>query len=356
MSGAIKVAYPFLFFLFLEMRKPQSPFSLNSVRKAIALLLLYCAISFDAKSQNIISNTFIKNYCQFKLDTTIKVVVLYNNNFYCLKSNNQVFLFNPEKNEINTFYKDNSKNIGLENLYLVDDTLVGESRYKTFYFDIKDQKWLPHRRWHNDFRGYPIYEDNRYLVSSTCSGEWGGTIYFNDKKTKEVYEAQCTCAVNVIYQKHKYNVTASLSHMSGFTNIFNIENPLKLKLHDNNIEPRGYLKGQKLIYIGDNESKSKKGTDQLVDSIGTETLLSFEYKSKIYYIVGNNKGASLDSIQNRKLVTIENLTDLNIYCDYPLNRRCSGKEIYTFKNDQKTGFISVSDSLLTIYSFDWKHQ
>jgi hypothetical protein len=318
--------------------------------KGFILALLCLFLSLQAISQNIVSRSFIKGYHNFKSDTTLEAVVLFKNNFYCLKSSSQIFVINTSKNQVDYSYKDNSKEVKLESLYLVNDSLIGVSRFNTYYLETKNHKWIFLKERRKAYPGDPIFEDNEYIVTSTCSGEWGGTIYFLNKKTKRIYKSACTCAVTVLKKNNKYNVTASLAHMSGFTNIFEVKNPTLMELHHKDINRK------KIGYVGDNESRSQKGTNQIIDSIGVETLASFKYNSKIYYLVEKRGLVYLDSIKNRKLVVIEDLTDLNIQSSYPVNRYCSGKSIYTYKNDKNTGFVLIGDGLLTIYSFDWKHK
>ncbi|MDB5132854.1 MAG: hypothetical protein JWR02_2603 [Mucilaginibacter sp.] len=301
-------------------------------------------------SQNIASQSFIKGYHRFKSDTTFEAVVLFKNNFYCLESNSQVLVINTSKNQVDYSYKDNSKEVKLESLYLVNDSLIGVSRFNTYYLEPKNHKWIFLKERRKAYPGYPIFEDDEYFITSTCSGEWGGTIYFLNKKTKKIYKSACTCAVNVIKENNKYNVTASLAHMSGFTNIFEVENPMLLVRHHEDINRK------KIGYVGDNESRSKKGTNQIIDSVGVETLASFKYNSKIYYLVEKHGAVYLDYINNKKLTVVDDLTNLNIQGNYPVNRYCSGKSIYTYKNDKNTGFVLIGDGLLTFYSFDWRHK
>jgi|SRR6185437_2775154 len=305
-------------------------------------------LNLSAKAQNILPPTLKKKVNYYKSDTTIEVVVLFKGNYYCLKSNNQVFVINGADNKIDSSHKDNSKKIRLESLYLINDTLIGLNKKSTFYLNERNKQWTLLKK---GLFIPPIYEDDSYIVTSTCSGEWGGSVYFRSRKTNKLYECAAQCAVNVIKTENGYNITASIAHGMGFTNIFEIKNPLDLKPYN-----RDYLKAKKIIYVGDDESKSLTGTHPLVDSAWIIALTSFKYHSTIYYLTGNHRTASLDSIQNNKLVRIEDLTKLDVQCLYPVNRNCSGHQIYTFKNDQNTGFISIKNNLLTIYSFDWKHK
>lgn len=42
-----------------------------------------------------------------------------------------------------------------------------------------------------------FYEDEQYLVTRSCSGEWGGTVKFKNKKTGIEYSCEVTCPVSV---------------------------------------------------------------------------------------------------------------------------------------------------------------
>jgi hypothetical protein len=70
-----------------------------------------------------------------------------------------------------------------------------------------------------------FFEDDAYTVTRTCSGEWGGTIRFTDKKTKIEYSCESICPVSVSKNDGAYIVTSSLAHLSGSTEIITIEDP-----------------------------------------------------------------------------------------------------------------------------------
>lgn len=319
--------------------------------KRCMILFGLAFISLVARSQQ----SFVKEHHQFKADTTIEVTVLFKKSFYCLMSNGQVFVINSGSDTIDTTYHDNSKSIGLTDVHLVNDTLFGNNRNGTFYLDIKTHSWAAVKSAHGVYPGYLVFEDDKYSVTSTCSGEWGGTIYFHDKKTKKTYEHTCTCTVSVLKQNNEYNVTASLAHMAGFTHIFRISDPTHLKRHSRKSpKARFYSHGKKFIYAGDDESNSKKGSTQLVDSVGITALASSIDDSKIYYLVGDYRSAHIDTIQNNKLVRVEDITNLRIQSDDSIGRYCSGRRVYTFKNSNATGFYLFEDGRLTVYISDLK--
>src|ERR1700743_3736632 len=90
------------------------------------LLIIY---SFTSKAQV----SFIKEFHNYKSDTSILVAVPFHNNFYCLKYNGQVITINEKTNEEDLNYHDNSKNIALSSIYLKSDTLFGTNKTDTYY-------------------------------------------------------------------------------------------------------------------------------------------------------------------------------------------------------------------------------
>src|ERR1700743_293202 len=180
------------------------------MRKLCLFILLLIIFIFSAKSQSL----FVKKYHNYKMDTTIDVAILYKSNFYCLKPNHEILVVNSKTNLIDSTYKDNSKDVKISNLYLHHDTLIGLNRANTYYLNTLTNQWTFIRK--GSFIP-PMYEDDNYIVNSSCSGEFGGSLYFIDKKTNIKYECRCNCAVSLLKNNGKYNVTASLAHLAGFT-------------------------------------------------------------------------------------------------------------------------------------------
>lgn len=124
-----------------------------------------------------------------------------------------------------------------------------------------------------------FFEDENDIVSKTCSGEWGGTIKFKNKKTGVEYACGATCPVVVNKISGKYIVTNTLGHLSGFTEIIEIDNPDLTSAFKLN---KPLKKGNVIFrYAGDDEFKSVKGTHKLIDSIGIMTLASFPYAGEL---------------------------------------------------------------------------
>ncbi|GEM_PF-3810481 len=123
-----------------------------------------------------------------------------------------------------------------------------------------------------------LYEDQLYQISASCSGEWGGTVYFKHKKSRKTYSCEATCAIQVNKLADDYIVTATLGHMMGFVRILSISDPPALE--------RSKKKSSK--YSGGNESRSLQGVKVLADSMGVMALTSFVHQGQVYHVL--NKG------------------------------------------------------------------
>lgn len=160
--------------------------------KIYLLLTFIFLICRNVEGQDV-KASFQKEFHNFNIDTSVRIAVPLGDKFYCLKSNGNVFVIDKNSNRIIPYYNDNSKYLNLIDLYVRADSLFGISKTKSYLLNSKDN-WIPLK---NPFPVPPLFEDDKFIVASTCSGEWGGSVYFKDKRTKKVYTAQATCVVNV---------------------------------------------------------------------------------------------------------------------------------------------------------------
>lgn len=193
-----------------------------------------------------------------------------------------------------------------------------------------------------------IFEDSLYIVSKTCSGEWGGTIKFKNKKTGIEYSAASTCPVVVNELNGKYYVTNTLAHLSGFSQILEISNPDLMTVFKSP-KPRS-KKGKTIVrYIGDDESKSTIGTKQLVDSIGVLTLASTPYNGQLYHIVTDFKKTFLTQIENNRFVTIDTVSDESLWTYSPeVFVKGDGHMYVVFKNQKTEGVLDIYKNKIII--------
>jgi hypothetical protein len=158
----------------------------------------------------------------------------------------------------------------------------------------------------SDFTRYDsvFFQDDNYTVKRTCSGEWGGSIWFKNKRTGIEYSCSATCPVIINKIGEKYIVTNTLAHMSGSSEVIEIEHPDSMEIF-RMPQPRAKKRKIEYRYVGDNESKSTKGIHQKVDTMCAMIHISFPFDGQLYHIVSDSKNLYLSQIKDNKLVTID---------------------------------------------------
>ncbi|RQO39045.1 hypothetical protein DBR39_08595 [Chryseobacterium sp. KBW03] len=183
-----------------------------------------------------------------------------------------------------------------------------------------------------------LYSDTTYEVWKTCSGEWGGTVYFKNKKSKKIYYAKATCPVAVNKIKNKYYISNSMSHGTGSSDILEITDPEKMEqtdtipIYNPDIITRKY------------ESHSSKGTKQMVDSIGVALMTSFVYDKKLYSILSNynQTKTTISELRNDKFHTVQTIGN-ELFSDNPfiIKKSESHQSIYL---QHKHGILEIMDN------------
>jgi len=322
----------------------------------VFFLLISMLFGSTAYCQAPKDNNFISSVHRFKGNVEIIGVVPVAGKFLCLEESGNLFYIDPASSKIDTSINKFSKNFYFQQIKIVSDTVVANNRDSSYFLDRNAKGWRVYKIKNHLYLGNLIFQDSDYFISGTCSGEWGGTIYFTDKKTLKTYEGGCQCVLDVIKQKGYYNITTSLDHMAGFMSIFNVKEPRKLKRYH---PPQPIEKGHpiKLRPVGSNESNSTKGMIKIVDTIGSTCDGSFRIKKSIFYIVErssykNPKGVWLDSIKNNKLVQMDNLTNWGITGEGYQNFSYNDIIITPFDNKNFSGFICIIKDKVDLYIFD----
>jgi hypothetical protein len=196
----------------------------------------------------------------------------------------------------------------------------------------------------------PLFDDNNFTVTGTCSGEWGGTIRFTDKKTKKEFVAEATCPISVDKLNGNYYVTSSLAHMRGFTEIIRIKDPKEMDIFKAK-KPKK-VNGKKYIYVGDNESHSKTGTTQILDSIGILTLAVFPFENEFYYITTDFISTNICKIRDKKFVMAATLPINDVWSyDQQIIKTNNNHTILIFNNQIK-GYLDIFQNKIKIVTVE----
>ena len=208
-------------------------------------------------------------------------------------------------------------------------------------FDIKETfvKNIFSRKTANSFtkQNKYFFEDENYICFKSCHGEFGGTIIFKNKKSGIEFICDATCPVIVNKFKGNYIVTTTLRHMSGYSEIFEIENPDSLKqFQDNNI-PKTY------------RPKTNSGKKILLHASGVLTLASFVFKDQLYHIITDYEKTFVAKIENGNFVNVEFISNINIRTkDTEVILTNDNHIIVFFNNKVAKGYIDIFQNKINL--------
>lgn len=193
-----------------------------------------------------------------------------------------------------------------------------------------------------------FFEDEDYIVHKTCSGEWGGTVYFKNRKTGVEYVCEASCPVIINKLDGKYLVSSTLDHLTGLASVIQIDHPDSMQVYTKPVQSKQRL----LPARGDAESTSRKGSITLLKADRIIILVSFPYKGQLYHITTDFEHTYISNIENGRFV------HLDVVSDKPL-RTFDGGVIPTnddhyivfFHENIRKGYLDISGGRIEVITY-----
>jgi len=185
-----------------------------------------------------------------------------------------------------------------------------------------------------------FFEDEHYVVRKTCSGEWGGSIFFKNKVTGKEYVCSATCPVVVNKIDGKYIVTNTLAHLSGFSEVIQIDMPDSMQVYEPLLPQK--KNGQIMQSPGNAESRSIKGRKQLLAANRVLIMTSFPYEGQLYHITTDFQKTYVSKIEDDKLVHLDLVSDGSIWTYDPSVIKTKDDHYIVFFNNKKAvGYLDI---------------
>lgn len=192
-----------------------------------------------------------------------------------------------------------------------------------------------------------FYEDEKYIVTTSCSGEWGGSIFFENKDSRILYACSATCPVAINKIDGKYFVTNSLAHLGGGSDVIEIENPELMSIFKMP-EPRKIKDGVKHYFLGDTESKSFEGARLIWSEYGVLVLTSFQIDKNLFHIITKNGNTFLATTENNELKILNKISEERLWDYDPRTFIDDNNIIVFFNNTKSSGFIEITGNQIKI--------
>ncbi|MGH1385266.1 hypothetical protein [Kordia sp.] len=205
-----------------------------------------------------------------------------------------------------------------------------------------------------------FYEDEDYIVSSQCKGEFGGTIFFEHKKTKKIYSCVASCLTSVNKLNNVYYLTSALGHLGASSKILEIKDPTALI----EVKKGTPIKNNWWINKGLTHDDLLKGTEKIIDTFGLLIHDAFIIKNKLYYlneteISNSSYGMSMGNVllsvvKDRKLITVDTIhtgsTALGTL------QKTNKYSFYLFNYSNKKVFITRSKDTIDVVALNIKKE
>ena len=198
-----------------------------------------------------------------------------------------------------------------------------------------------------------FYEDEKYKVRATCKGEFGGSIWFKNKKTGIEYACSATCPLIVNKIRGKYYVTTSLLHMGGFSEIIEIDNPELMEIF--RLPKPDSLRGPNAkLYPDDYESKSRKGVKRLLDTMGIKTFTSFVSQGNLYHLIYKYLTDKLyiASIKNKEFNIVDTIPSFNLSMFKTSIITADKHQIVFFADKCVEGYFEIFEDKIIVVRYD----
>ncbi|HET7179036.1 MAG TPA: hypothetical protein VFI14_04890 [Chryseosolibacter sp.] len=235
--------------------------------------------------------------------------------------------------------------------WIIDGKLGAISRGRIYVWD--GNAWM---RLKSEFplKAQPkLFEDNDFIVFGECNGEFGGTLYFFDKRTHKTYFTESTCTNSVLRKDAGYFVLADLGHMMGSTQVKLIRDPTRLtEARRNEIgKPRN---GASLGY-----ADKSKAYEVPIDLYGIQIFSTFNYEDRQLYIVNLIERTFLAEIKDGEVQIVHPLFDDGLYTHNPVTTSY-GKytlinlDFYGTARDKEVSVILLHGNKIT--KMDWNEE
>lgn len=198
-----------------------------------------------------------------------------------------------------------------------------------------------------------LFNDREFILYSDCNGEWGGTLYFYHRTSKETYYTSSTCANTVFRGQDGFRVLSHLGHGFGFAEMKIIEDPTKLpNLKD--------YKGDKRSINAIGNSDTTNVAKEIFDFYAIQLFSIFPYSEKELFIIHWQERTFLGEINGTEILIVHPLFNSDIYTHGPITKIYKLGEVLINMDHYGTGLEREVSMILVkdkkVFKIDWEEK
>ncbi len=309
--------------------------------------------------QRIIKNPFFSenfnDYDNNYINYPVSYSTIYDNKLISLFRNGRFVVHELEEYNRDTNFEDSLNTKKFSYHWVIDGKLYARSKNWIF---SRLMVWSK-GEWEKADINLPVknqpvfFDDAEFIVFNDCFGEWGGTVYFYDRKTEDIFFTESTCSNSVYTEEGNYKVLAHLGHMIGFSELKSIEEPTKLTKAKKS-EVSKTKNGEALGFTDESN-----GYEKSIDLYGVQLLSTFTFNERQVYLTHLNELTFLSEIQDSVIQIVHPLFDNDLYTHNPITKIFGN---YTLINlgswgtarDREVSVIIIEQNKIT--KLDWNER
>jgi len=293
------------------------------------------------------------NYINFPISFS----VIYEDNLISLFDNGKFVCHNINNKSRNKKLESELNTKRFKHHWVIGGTLYAQSKSIFFnrFYQWNGVKWKISQINIPVDKQSILFSDEKFIVYGECSGEFGGTVYFFDRQSKETYFTESTCANTVFKKNGQYQILAHLGHMMGTSEIKIIEDPKKLtKAKKSQLRNRKKRRGN--LGYQDKTNAFKKS----IDLYGIQLFSTFQIKDRRLFLVHLNERTFLAEINGKEIQIVNPLFNNDKYTHDPITKSYGeytliNMDFYGIAIDREVSVMIIKDDKITLLDWNENH-
>jgi hypothetical protein len=297
-------------------------------------------------------------------DTVVTTAVYCQGYILCRRVDEKLFVLDTLLNPVDSLTKIFSP-YKIDLLTSYKDTIIFATRDKTFFIDtdftIKKYVNQPFKY------GIPYYVDSTYYVYACSAGEWGGSVFFWNRKTNKTYSYRATTVQQVLKFNDDYIVTNYLAHLSGFSDFLSIKDPAMLyELKDE--KQKTFCNWYTVVDSLKSDTTPPHGVKYYETKFISANLVTFTRNNNLYTIYCTDSATILAKHDNFHLRTVDTLLKRKLHFYDAKTHLNKNRSVTSYEaswsswstpdkvtNYQNTGLVFINNNRITFLEFKTPH-
>lgn len=324
--------------------------------------ILLLALIVTACHQNpapVDKSPFVVRTYHLKLAERIREVLFAQGRYYCLLETGKFICLNRQFQVDSTITQTISNEV-FERGFLGDDQLMAAKRIKNNLFEeyFLDE----HFQWQKTdqiLSAEPAQAEEPFQIHHCCMGEFGGAIFFKDKRTERVYSCPATCVVALNKIGNDYYVTNTLAHSEGFSEILLIKDPKQLFELKTDSLKNSCNWWTWFVHFKDGFAGMEKfeiGTTKLLDTIGLLTTISFVRDGELYHLCSDQNRSFVGKLNKGHMQMLDSIFTQNLRSYLPVFGADGDVERFFAEPRRPSGFFAIHQDTISVVTIQYNRK